>query len=107
LAGGQSCESAQAAYVEELKMAGGGQADITRGQYSSIMNSGSYFSHCGVPFNVAVSICVAVQNGRAVGVTVRTTPNHSSRSCISSAVRRMSFPSHPKLDVVRVNFAAE
>ncbi len=107
LAGGQSCESAQAAYVEEMKMTGGGQADITRGQYASIMNSGSYFSHCGVPSSVAVSICVAVQNGRAVGVTVRTTPNHGSKSCISSAVRRMSFPSHPKLDVVRVNFAAE
>lgn len=107
LAGGQSCEAAQAAYVEEMKMAGGGQADITRGQYASIMNSGSYFSHCGVPFNVAVSICVAVQNGRAVGVTVSTKPNHASRSCIASAVRRLSFPSHPKLDVVRVNFAAE
>ncbi len=107
LAGGQSCEGAQAAYVEEMKMTGGGQADITRGQYASIMNSGSYFSHCGVPFNVAVSICVAVQNGKAVGVTVSTSPKHSSRSCIASAVRRMSFPAHPKLDVVRVNFAAE
>jgi hypothetical protein len=107
LAGGQSCEAAQAAYVEELKMTGGGQADITRGQYSSIMNSGSYFSHCGVPFSVAVSICVAVQNGRAVGVTVRTTPNHGSSKCIASAVRRLSFPSHPKLDVVRASFSAQ
>lgn len=108
LAGGQSCEAAQSAYVEEMKMTGGGgQADITRGQYSSIMNSGTYFSHCGVPFNVGVSICVAVQAGRAVGVTVNTTPNHASKSCIASAVRRMSFPSHPKLDVVRVNFAAQ
>ncbi len=107
LAGGMSCQAAQNAYIEELKMTGGGQADITRGQYASIMNSGNYFSHCGVPFSVAVSICVAVQNGRAVGVTVTTTPNHPSRSCIASAVRRMSFPSHPKLDVVRVNFAAQ
>ena len=36
LAGGQSCEAAQAAYVEEIKMTGG-QADITRGQYGSIL----------------------------------------------------------------------
>lgn len=107
LAGGQSCQAAQAAYVEEMKMTGGGQADITRGQYASIMNNGSYFAHCGVPSNVAVSICAAVQNGRAVGVTVTTKPNHSSRSCIASAVRKKSFPSHPKLDVVRVQFAAE
>jgi hypothetical protein len=107
LAGGQSCEGAQAAYVEEIKMAGGVQADISRGQYAGIMNSGNYFSHCGVPSSVGVNICVAVQSGRAVGVTVSTTPNHPSRSCITSAVRGLNFPSHPKLDVVRVNFAAE
>jgi hypothetical protein len=106
LAGGQSCEGAQAAYVEEIKMTGG-QADISRGQYAGIMNSGNYFSHCGVPSNVAVNICVAVQSGRAVGVTVNTTPSHASRGCITSAVRGLNFPSHPKLDVVRVNFAAE
>lgn len=107
LAGGQSCEGAQAAYVEEIKMAGGGQADISRGQYAGIMNSGAYFSHCGVPSNVGVNICVAVQGGRAVGVTVNTTPNHGSKACITAAVRKLNFPSHPKLDVVRVNFAAE
>lgn len=107
LAGGMSCEAAQAAYVEEIKMSGKGQADITRGQYANIMNNGSYLNRCGVPSNVAVSICAAVQNGRAVGVTVSTTPNHSSRSCIASQVRGMSFPSHPKLDVVRVSFAAQ
>src|SRR5690606_2959784 len=106
LSGGLSCEAARAAYVEEISMKGG-QADITSGQYSRIMNSGAYFSHCGVPANVAISICAAVQNGRAVGVTVSTTPSHGSRSCIASAVRKLSFPSHPKLDVVRVSFAAQ
>jgi eukaryotic-like serine/threonine-protein kinase len=106
LGGGMSCEGAQASYVEELKMTGGGPADISRGAYASVMNSGAYFSHCGVPSSVAVNICVAVQGGRAVGVTVNTTPNHGSKSCIASAVRRLGFPSNPKLDVVRVNFAA-
>ncbi len=107
LAGGMSCAAAQAAYVEEIKMTGSGQADITRGQYAGIMNNGSYFAHCGVPSNVAVSICAAVQNGRAVGVTVTTSPKHPSASCISAAVRRKKFPAHPKLDVVRVSFAAQ
>lgn len=106
LSGGMSCQAAQAAYVEEIKMQGG-QADISRGQYANIMNNGNYFSHCGVPSNVSVNICVAVQNGRAVGVTVSTQPNHGSRNCVASAVRKLKFPSHPKLDVVRVSFAAQ
>jgi hypothetical protein len=108
LAGGMSCEGAQAAYVEEIKMGGGAQADITRGQYAGIMNNGSYLNGCGVPASTAVNICAAVQNGRAVGVTVVTKPQSGKvSSCIASKVRGIGFPKHPKLDVVRVSFAAQ
>lgn len=106
LAGGMSCESAQAAYVEEMNVGGPrGQADITAGQYGAVLNRGSYFGHCGVPDDVGISICAAVQNGRAVGVTVRTKPrNPRLEGCIAGGVRRLSFPSHPKLDVTRTQF---
>lgn len=106
LRGGMSCESAQAAYVEEMNVGGPrGQADITAGQYGAVLNRGSYFSHCGVPSSMNLNICAAVQNGRAVGVTVVSSPrNPRIQSCVSSAVRRLSFPSHPKLDVTRTRF---
>lgn len=106
LGGGQSCESAQAAYVEEMSMGGPkGQADLTAGQYGSVLNRGSYFGHCGVPEAMGLSICAAVQNGRAVGVTIVTKPrDRRIESCVSAGVRGLSFPSHPKLDVSRTNF---
>jgi hypothetical protein len=105
LAGGMSCEGAVNAYVEEIKIGGQAQADITQGQYASIMNNGSYFSGCGVPSSMSLNICAAVQNGRAVGVTVVTKPsNPGIASCVAGGVRRLSFPAHPKLDVVRVSF---
>jgi len=106
LGGGQSCESAQAAYVEEMSVGGPrGQADLTAGQYGSVLNRGSYFAHCGVGDNMGISICAAVQNGRAVGVTVVTKPrDRRAESCIAAGVRGLSFPSHPKLDVSRTNF---
>jgi eukaryotic-like serine/threonine-protein kinase len=107
LAGGQSCEAAQGAYVEEMRIGQRGQADITAGQYGAILNSGSYFAGCGVPDSMAISICAAVQNGRAVGVTVTTNPpNGRIASCINASVRRLNFPSHPKLDVTRTAFSA-
>ena len=60
-----------------------GQADSTGGQYSAILNRGSYFAHCAVPDSAKISICAAVQNGRAVGVTVVVTPrNPGAASCI-------------------------
>ncbi len=108
LGGGMSCEAAQNAYVEEMKMGVRGQADLSAGQFQSVLGRGTYFSQCGVPSNMAVNICAAVQNGRAVGVTVRTTPSSPQhQSCIAGGVRRLSFPSHPKLDVTRTSFAAQ
>ena len=106
LSGGMSCESAQSAYVEEMRIGQKGQADITAGQYGAILNSGQYLGSCGVPESMAVNICAAIQNGHAVGVTVTTTPRNGGISgCIASAVRRINFPAHPKLDVTRTNFA--
>ena len=106
LGGGQSCESAQAAYVEEMSMGGPkGQADLTAGQYGAVLNRGSYFAHCGVPDSMNLNICAAVQNGRAVGVTVSTKPpDRRVQSCVAAGVRGLSFPSHPKLDVSRTSF---
>jgi len=106
LGGGQSCEAAQASYVEEMSVGGPrGQADITGGQYAAILNRGSYFAHCNVPDSAKISICAAVQNGRAVGVTVVVSPrNPGASGCIAAGVRGLSFPSNPKLDVTHTNF---
>ena len=105
-----SCEAAQAAYVEEYKIGKGNNvpADLTANQYGAVLNNGRYFAHCGVPSSMAVSICAAVQNGRAVGVSVSTNPrNPGIASCITRAVRGLPFPSHPRLDVTRTTFAAQ
>jgi hypothetical protein len=110
LGGGTSCEAAQAAYVEEYKIGSGGQVppDLTAGQYGAVLNRGGYISHCGVPDSMSVSICAAVQNGRAVGVTITTQPRDGRvASCVSAAVRGLNFPSHPRLDVTRTTFAAQ
>ena len=106
LGGGQSCEAAQASYVEEMSVGGPrGQADITGGQYAAILNRGSYFAHCNVPDSAKISICAAVQNGRAVGVTVVVSPrNPGASSCIAAGVRGLGFPSNPKLDVTHTSF---
>jgi hypothetical protein len=109
LAGGMSCEAAQAAYVEEIKIGGSGvPADITGSQYAAILNGGGYLNGCGLSSSMGVDVCVAVQNGHAVGVTVRTSPHNGGvAGCIAGHVRGLSFPVHPKLDVTRTHFAAQ
>jgi hypothetical protein len=106
---GMSCEAAAATYSDEIVMgADRGPADLTADDYARVLNRGSWFASCGVPANVALDVCVAVQNGRARGVTVRATPRHAAvESCVARAASRISFPSHPRLDVARSRFKAQ
>lgn len=107
LRGGMSCEQAMDTYTTELKMAGG-KPDLTTGQLGGVLNNGSYVIACGAPDSMTVNICAAIQNGKAVGVTVTTDPaNAGIASCIASRVRSMSFPVHPALDVTRTVFKGQ
>lgn len=104
LPGGLSCEGARARYIEDYSK--DAPPDLSAGAYGSVLNKGTYLNGCGVPSSMGVTICAAVQNGRAVGVTVTTNPpNKGIASCISGAVRGLSFPSHPRLDVTTTTFA--
>jgi hypothetical protein len=103
--GGLSCEGARARYVEDYDKSA--PPDLSANAYGNVLNKGTYLNSCGVPSSMSVTICAAVQNGRAVGVTVTTNPaNKGIASCISGAVRGLSFPSHPRLDVTTTTFAA-
>jgi hypothetical protein len=108
VAGGGSCEAARAAYIEDYTKLNDTPPDLTAGSYGAVLNRGTYLNSCGVPPSMGVSICAAVQNGRAVGVTVRTTPsNPGISSCIRSAVFGMGFPAHPRLDITSTVFQPE
>ncbi|MBM4358175.1 MAG: hypothetical protein FJ096_08690 [Deltaproteobacteria bacterium] len=103
---GLSCSGAQARYVEDYSK--DAPPDLSAGAYGAVLNRGDYLNACGVPPSMAVSICAAVQNGRAVGVTVSTTPpNGGIARCIAGQVRSLSFPAHPRLDVSTTSFAAQ
>ncbi|MBX3181654.1 MAG: hypothetical protein KIT72_12695 [Polyangiaceae bacterium] len=105
---GQSCEAAAAQSSREIAPGAARPPDVSRQAFAAVLDSGSYFSHCGVPGSMSVSLCVAVQEGRAVGVTVRTDPGSAAiQACIGRAVRGLGFPRHPDLDVVRTHFSAE
>ncbi|MFO0553227.1 MAG: hypothetical protein U0271_32880 [Polyangiaceae bacterium] len=107
VAGGGSCESARNKYVEDYTNANGTPPDLQSGAFAGL-NNGAYLNSCGVPDSMRVSICAAIQNGRAVGVTVTTSPSNAGiAGCIKSQVFGMSFPSHPRMDITTTTFAAK
>jgi hypothetical protein len=101
--GGKSCEEALIDYEptekeEETK-------SPSAGKYGAVLNRGTYLSHCKVPTTTKLSICAAIQNGSAVGVTVETRPYQPKLAeCVAKSVLSLQFPSRPRLDVTKTTF---
>jgi hypothetical protein len=103
-----SCENAIARNNEQISIGGPrGPTDITREAYAGILQNGRYLSGCSIPDRTVFEICTAVRDGRAVGVTVTSSPPSSSlNACVRRAVSRLKFPQNPRLDVTHTRFDA-
>jgi hypothetical protein len=101
-----SCEAAIARNNEQLTIGGArGPADITREAYAGILQDGRYLSGCSIPDRTVFEICAAVKDGRAVGITVVSSPSSSAlNACVRNAVGRLKFPQNARLDVTHTRF---
>jgi hypothetical protein len=80
-------------------------ADLGKEDFAAVLNKGTYLEPCALPSTSKVRICAAVQNGRAVGVTVAADPpSHDVEVCIAGEVRKLAFPSNAKMDFADVHF---
>lgn len=76
-----------------------GQPDLRDDQLSAPMLNASFLADCNTPNGMKVTVKVLVNVGRAIGVSVYTTPpNASVASCIDAAVRQLAWPRNPHLD---------
>jgi hypothetical protein len=98
--GGGSYEAALNANNQEISMGGAkGGPDLNDGQLGAPMRNASFISGCGAPESMKVTVRVAVQNGRAVGVSVYPNPpNPAVASCVDRHVRALGWPSNAKMD---------
>lgn len=63
---------------------------------------------CGPRARTAIDVCVAVGDGRAIGVTVHTTPSSPALGeCLLRKVRNLRFPASSGTDLVRTNYHVE
>jgi hypothetical protein len=103
-----SCEAAIARNNEQMTIgAARGAPDISREAYASVLQNGRYLSSCSIPARTVFEICAAVKNGRAVGITVVSSPASSElNGCVRRAVSHLKFPSNERLDVTHTRFDA-
>jgi hypothetical protein len=103
---GPSCEKAKEKNMEHAGVgARRGGKDLTDDQLGAPMRDAAFFARCGLPDGSKADICVAIRNGKPVGVTVEVNPsNRRVAACIDRATRRLHFPSSDRLDVVQQKF---
>jgi hypothetical protein len=104
---GPGCEEAKSKYLDEQAdhhAPPGSASDALL--YGAMLNKGAFLDACQIPPSVGVSVCAAVREGRAVGVTVTTQPPDDVMiACIASRIRALEFPSRPGMDITRTRFA--
>jgi hypothetical protein len=65
------------------------QTDMTDAELSTPMRNAAFVPECGAPSDMKLTVRVAVQRGRAVGVTVTTNPpNDDVARCVDDRIRR-------------------
>jgi hypothetical protein len=98
--GGMSYESALASNPQQIDMNGHATGpDLTDQQLSGPMRNATFLSACGAPDSMHVTVKVAIKMGRAIGVSVYTTPpNGGVASCVDHAVRNLAWPVNQKMD---------
>jgi hypothetical protein len=103
-----SCEGAIAAHRQRVTSGKSlGPAKLTFGRNRSIIDNGSYLLPCKLPESMKLRVCAAIQHGRALGVTVHTSPlDRRVRDCVTQAVRELEFPADSQLDVTRAYFSS-
>jgi hypothetical protein len=102
---GKSCEKVRDENVETIDMGKKGSADLNKDQLGAPMKSSAFFSQCGLRDDQNAEICVAVKNGKPLGVSVKVNPgNNKVAACIDKATRKLNFPASPKLDIVTQKF---
>jgi hypothetical protein len=105
ISAGKSCEKAQDENPQQIVMGKKGERDLTAEQLGAPMKTSAFISGCGLSDSANADICVAVKQGKPLGVSVRVTPQDNKvAACIDKATRRLSFPKSDTLDVVKQHF---
>ena len=104
---GKSCEKAidENPQVIDGNAHGPSVPDLTDDQLAGPVQSSTFFSNCPLSDSAHANICVAIKEGRPLGVSVKVSPaNKGVAACIDRATRKLRWPESAKLDVVHQAF---
>lgn len=79
--------------------------DLSNAELARPLAAGPWLADCGTPDSMRVTVKVAIREGRAVGVTVKTSPaDQRIERCVEQAVAELRWPESTAMDAVTVEY---
>lgn len=105
--GGPGCQAAFDASEQRVDVAQPTRADVSSTAYAAALQRVEVL-RCRPKPQTEVAMCVAVAEGKAVGVSVETAPGDAALGrCLVNQVRRMTFPVGQGVDLVRTTVSID
>ena len=101
-----SCEAAAANANQDVDFSAGNRgADLPTSAIAAVLENGAWLSSCSPPSDMSLDVCVAIQGGNVVGVSVTTRPGDANvNACVARRAATLQFPYSPRLDLARTRF---
>ncbi|HEY4106427.1 MAG TPA: hypothetical protein VGM44_21150 [Polyangiaceae bacterium] len=101
-----SCEAAAASANQEVNLAERDNTpDLSREAIAQVLDNGVWIARCDIPLNTSVDLCVAIQRGKVIGVSVSARPASAAiNACVKRRAAGLSFPFSARVDVAHTHF---
>jgi len=101
-----SCEAAAAAAKQDIDFAHRDSTpDLSRDAIARVLDNGVWIARCDIPMSTSIELCVAIQNGKVIGVSVGSHPASAAiNRCVKRRALGLHFPYSPRVDLAKTHF---
>jgi hypothetical protein len=101
-----SCEAAAATAQQDVDFAHRDSTpDLSREAIARVLDNGVWIARCDIPMSTAIELCVAIQNGKVIGVSVHSHPASAAiNRCVKRRALGLHFPYSSRVDVAKTHF---
>lgn len=101
-----SCEAAAAAAKQDVDFAHRDTTpDLSRDVIARVLDNGVWIARCDIPMSTSIELCVAIQHGKVIGVSVGSHPASAAiNRCVKRRALGLRFPYSPRVDVAKTHF---
>jgi hypothetical protein len=70
-----------------------------------VLDNGVWIARCDIPMSTSIELCVAIQAGKVIGVSVSSHPASAAiDACVKRRAAGLRFPFSSRVDIAKTHF---